>query len=130
MKRLAACGLALLTALALTPGTASAERHAPSRYVLSVTQGEVADTEHAATTTLECSPTGGDHPRADEACRAIAEAGSIEAIAPGDGACLMLYDPVTVTVTGDEEFERTYGNSCQLALAKGPVFDFSSAGEH
>ncbi|CAL9460861.1 subtilase-type protease inhibitor [Nocardiopsis dassonvillei] len=120
MKRLAACGLALLTALSLTPGTASAERYS-APYVLSVTDES---TGQRSVTTLDCDPVGGTHPEAEAACAAIAEAGSIEAIAPAEGVCTLEYRPVTATATGREDFERTFGNPCQLRMAKGDVFAF------
>lgn len=120
VKRLAACGLALLTALALTPGTASAERYS-ARYVLAVTDDS---TGERSVTTLNCAPAGGAHPGAREACDAIAEAGSIEAIAPAEGVCTMEYRPVTATAHGHEQFEATFGNPCVLRLAKGEVFAF------
>lgn len=120
MKRLAACGLALLTALSLTPGTASAERYS-ARYVLTVTD-EISG--ERSVTTLDCDPVGGTHPAAEAACAAIGEAGSIEAIAPAEGVCTMEYRPVTAASHGHERFERTFGNPCVLRMAKGEVFAF------
>lgn len=120
MKRIAACGLALLATLALTPGTASAERYS-ARYVLTVTDE---GTGQRSVTTLDCDPVGGTHPEADAACAAIAAAGSIEAIAPAEGFCTMEYRPITATAHGREQFERTFGNPCVLRMAKGEVFAF------
>ncbi|WP_306367417.1 SSI family serine proteinase inhibitor [Nocardiopsis sp. CC223A] len=120
MKRLAACGLALLTALAITPGTASADRSS-ARYVLAITDE---GTGQRSVTTLDCDPAGGAHPAAEAACAAIAEAGSIEAIPPDEGFCTMEYRPVTATAYGHERFEQTFGNHCVLRLAKGEVFAF------
>ncbi|MEU0490763.1 SSI family serine proteinase inhibitor [Nocardiopsis sp. NPDC006139] len=120
MKRLAACGLALFAALALTPGAASADRHS-DRYVLTVTDE---GTGQRSVTTLHCDPVGGAHPEAEAACAAIAGAGSIEAVAPAEGFCTMEYRPVTATARGHEEFEQTFGNPCVLRTAKGAVFAF------
>jgi hypothetical protein len=120
VKRLAACGLALLTALALTPGAASAERYA-DRYVLTVTDE---GTGQRSVTTLACGPAGGTHPAAEAACAVIAAAGSIEAVPPAEGFCTMEYRPVTATAYGHEHFEQTFGNPCILRMAKGEVFSF------
>ncbi|MDT0327196.1 SSI family serine proteinase inhibitor [Nocardiopsis lambiniae] len=122
MKRLAVLGLALVAALA--PATASAERHSV-RYVLTITDGYTGDyIGDRSVVTLNCDPAGGTHPEAEAACAAIAEAGSIKEITPTEGFCTMEYRPVTVTAGGAENFERTYGNRCELSLAKGVVFAF------
>ena len=120
MKRIAACGIALLSALVLAPGAASAEQR-PARYILSITD-EFAG--RSMTTTLACNPVGGAHPRAEDACADIAEAGSIKAITSVGGICTMHYRPFTVTVRGHERFEQTFSNSCLMVQAKRSVFGF------
>src|SRR5687768_11821794 len=50
---------------------------------------------------LFCQPTGGSHPNARAACAALtAVRGEVAALPPSDGACAMLYAPVTVTMKG------------------------------
>lgn len=73
---------------------------------------------------LDCNPVGGTHPNAEEACDLIAEAGTIEEIPVEEGFCTMEHNPVTVSSMGAEEYSETFGNPCQLGLAKGAVFEF------
>lgn len=73
---------------------------------------------------LDCNPVGGTHPNAEEACDLIAEAGTIEQIPTEEGFCTMEHNPVTVEAMGAEEYSETFGNPCQLNLAKDAVFDF------
>lgn len=74
---------------------------------------------------LDCDPAGGSHPRAEEACDLIAEHGDIASVrSDWGGVCTMEYRPVTVRVTGAEEYEETFGNECSMKNTKGAVFDF------
>lgn len=121
------CAAAVALAVsAVAPATAD-ERGAA--YTLEVfggveKHGDTA-TSWARGATLECDPAGGDHPRAAQACDLIAEHGDIASVtANTDGVCTMEYRPVTVRVTGAEDYEETFGNACQLANAKGVIFDF------
>ncbi|MFB7279282.1 SSI family serine proteinase inhibitor [Streptomyces hydrogenans] len=83
----------------------------------------------ARTVTLHCDPAGGDHPRAAAACDDLdTSAGRVER-APGDTACVLLYDPVEVRAEGvwrgrPVSFARTYGNTCELHARTGAVFAF------
>ncbi|MCR4514838.1 subtilase-type protease inhibitor [Aeromicrobium sp. 50.2.37] len=73
------------------------------------------------TMTLECDPTGGDHPQAQEACDALASAGAdvLEPV-PADQACTMIYGgPQTATVKGtvdgaDVDATFTRENGCEV----------------
>ncbi|MEU3018359.1 MULTISPECIES: SSI family serine proteinase inhibitor [unclassified Nocardiopsis] len=115
-----------LSVVAAAPASAD-ERS--TRYTLEVLggvehRGETA-MSWARAATLECDPAGGDHPRAEEACGLIAQHGDIASVmANPNGACTMEYRPVTVRVTGAEDYEETFGNACQMANAKGAIFDF------
>lgn len=74
---------------------------------------------------LDCDPPGGNHPRAEEACDLIAEHGDIASVqGVSDGPCTMIYKPVTIRVTGIEEYEETFSNECVMKSVKGAVFDF------
>lgn len=78
----------------------------------------------AAQVTLECRPTGGDHPRAEDACTSIDEAGSVSGVTGTGGMCPMIYDPVVAVAEGAEKYEQEFANSCVLVSEKGAVFDF------
>jgi hypothetical protein len=81
--------------------------------------------------TLQCEPSGGTHPRPEDACAAIAAVdGQLDKLprAPGVG-CPGLWLPVTVTVTGTwrlqpVSFTKTYGNDCEASVGSGFVFQF------
>jgi hypothetical protein len=71
--------------------------------------------------TLTCEPPGGDHPRANAACTALAQDEDALLPVPADVACTEIYGgPETATVTGtlrgqqvESRFERT--NGCEIA---------------
>ncbi|MDS1271169.1 SSI family serine proteinase inhibitor [Lipingzhangella sp. LS1_29] len=81
--------------------------------------------------TLNCTPDGGSHPSPREACDTLRSVnGEIEEIPAESGRfCPMIWDPVTVTVTGtwndrDVEFTNTYSNSCVADVETSGVLDF------
>ena len=95
------------------PGGAAA-----TSLTIEVRTGEDAD---PTTMTLTCDPVGGDHPQAQEACDALAQAGAeVFEPVPDDQPCTMIYGgPQTATVTGtfegadvDASFSRQDG--CEL----------------
>lgn len=96
--------------------------------VLTVTHPE-ATTSSTSMVVLSCDPAGGSHPTPAAACAELeARDGSITRD-PGDTMCPMIYRPVTVEANGtwrgaSVEFERTYGNDCQMTAATGTVFAF------
>lgn len=127
----------------LAAGAAAAVAFAPAALAEQPTRGSVwaydltVTDAHSAerSVTLHCSPagSGGSHPSAADACAAIAEAGSVGAVAGRGGACTMEYRPVTATADGrklsgsgpdTDRFTEEYSNPCTLQAAKGPVFDF------
>ncbi|MEV4125038.1 SSI family serine proteinase inhibitor [Nocardia sp. NPDC049707] len=101
-----------------------------SELSLSVSKGE-AQSPGAEQVTLTCDPPAGSHPAASEACAALATAdGAFDKLVgdPG-GLCMEIYNPVTATVAGtwhgrNIQWQKTFGNSCQLRAATTPVFDF------
>ncbi|MCD9199193.1 SSI family serine proteinase inhibitor [Aeromicrobium wangtongii] len=70
----------------------------------------VTPAEDAKTSTyrLTCDPAGGDHPQAQQACDALAEAGaSVFDAVPKDRACTTIYGgPQTASVTGTFDGEK------------------------
>ncbi|GAA3733889.1 SSI family serine proteinase inhibitor [Salinactinospora qingdaonensis] len=81
--------------------------------------------------TLECYPTDGTHPSADEACSTLTNVwGDFENLPQQQGVpCYDVWAPVTVTAQGhwfnqSTDFERTYSNDCDAAVISGRVFDF------
>lgn len=114
-----ACVAATTCAVSLAAPASAARTE--SQYVLSVSQAEAGEHRQVS---LNCDSTGGTHPRAEDACEMIEEAGSIEDIPTEHGMCTMEYRPVTVAALGAEEYTEVFGNACQLKLAKGAVFDF------
>ncbi|MGP3690261.1 subtilase-type protease inhibitor [Streptomyces sp. IBSNAI002] len=136
--RIAAVSAAALLTLAGATGIAEAQPaslYAPSAVVLTVAQGEEADTV-ARASTLSCAPTAqGTHPDPAAACTALAAtAGSLDALlaAPDTNrACPMHYAPVTVTADGVWQGSRiswkhTFGNACTMSatLNGNAVFAF------
>ena len=128
-----ATALTCAAALALSPvAPAHADTTAGPKYhdyTLQITSAveQRGDTamSWARWATLDCDPVGGHHPRAQEACDLIAEHGDIASVeVAADGVCTMIYRPVTVRVSGIEEYEETFSNECVMHNAKGAVFDF------
>ncbi|MEV6346665.1 SSI family serine proteinase inhibitor [Actinoplanes sp. NPDC051851] len=82
------------------------------------------------TVALTCDPAGGGHPRAAEACAALAVVGADPGrLSPGDTYCYLVFRPVTAQVTGvwrgrSVTWRHTYGNDCELARATGVLFEF------
>ncbi|GHD27922.1 SSI family serine proteinase inhibitor [Nocardiopsis kunsanensis] len=114
-----ACTAAAACAVGLAAPASAARTDAD--YVLTM---EFDNSGEQRQVSLDCDPAGGTHPNAEEACDLLAEAGTIEQIPAGEGFCTMEYNPVTVEAMGAEEYSETFGNPCQLGLAKGAVFDF------
>jgi Subtilisin inhibitor-like len=80
---------------------------------------------------LRCDPTAGNHPKADEACTAIAAAGGdISAVQPRVGImCTAQYQPVTATARGfwhgrPVRYRHTFSNACHMHTTTAVVFDF------
>jgi hypothetical protein len=80
--------------------------------------------------TLRCEPSGGTHPRAQEACTAIESAsGDIEGLQTTGMACPMVYQPVTAEARGrwqgkNVRFQHTFANRCVAAAETEDVFRF------
>ncbi|MBF6175933.1 subtilase-type protease inhibitor [Nocardia blacklockiae] len=119
----------LLAALALT-GPAHAQDEPGSRLTLSVAPGDQSAPPQR-TVTLDCQPAGGTHPDPQAACAQLTErGGDLDAVAAGDEhrMCTMIWDPVTVRVTGTWEsrpvdYQHTFANTCALEGA-GATFRF------
>ncbi|MDH2428720.1 SSI family serine proteinase inhibitor [Sphaerisporangium sp. TRM90804] len=80
---------------------------------------------------LQCSPTGGTHPRPLEACALLATVrGDLARLQlPGGRPCPRIYDPVTISAMGvwggrNVSAQRTYGNACDLRNTLGAVGAF------
>ena len=92
----------------------------------------VAGTSPQHTVVLQCDPTGGTHPKAEEACADVSKAGGNLAQMPAAAkpqACFMIYAPVTVTAQGKWQgqpvrFTKKYPNTCVMHDKTGSVFDF------
>jgi hypothetical protein len=124
MKRTAsALAAAPVLALALAAPVYAAEtaQTSPVTYVLSVRDVSSGSTKAIS---LQCHPAGGTHPKAEEACEAIAEGGSIEGAEGPGGDCPMIHDPVVATASGAEDYQQEFPNRCVLTGEKGAVFDF------
>jgi hypothetical protein len=112
----------LALALAAPAHAVEAAQTGESGYILRVhglTTGETREV------TLVCSPVAaGTHPRAAEACEAIAEAGSLAAVEGQERPCTFVYDPVVAVAYGTEDYREEFSNECVLLSEKGVVFDF------
>ncbi|MCZ7432618.1 SSI family serine proteinase inhibitor [Streptomyces sp. WMMC1477] len=93
------------------------------RLTITYHEGKTAAVERFV---LECHPSGGDHPRAAEACATLDQATRNRAASPftpveRDAICTFIYGgPQTARITGtwdgreiDAEFDRT--NGCEIA---------------
>lgn len=136
--RIAVVSTAALLTLGGATGIAEAQPaslYAPSAVVLTVAQGEDADTAVRASI-LSCAPTAqGTHPDPKAACAALAAtAGTLDVLlaAPDSNrACPMHYDPVTVTADGvwkgsRVSWKHTFSNACAMSatLNGNAVFAF------
>ncbi|WP_435112332.1 SSI family serine proteinase inhibitor [Nocardiopsis synnemataformans] len=119
-----ALAAAPVLALALTAPAHAAEaaQTGGNGYILRVHALTSGETREA---TLVCAPVAaGTHPRAEEACEAIAEAGSLAGVRGEEQACPFVYDPVVAVAYGTEDYREEFSNECVLMSEKGAVFDF------
>jgi Subtilisin inhibitor-like len=114
--------IGLATALAVLAGpTGPAAAVGPSKLTLSYGTKSVR---------LTCSPTGGGHPKAGQACATLRGIGGDPAkLKGGDALCMLLYQPVTASLKGTwrgkaVQWGQTFGNSCEMTRATGVLFDF------
>jgi hypothetical protein len=113
---------AFLTVVAAAPAQAAAKTK--------LTLGITAEAGYARAVLLRCSPPGGGHPKAAQACAALKAAGGRPAaLEPAEVVCTLQYTPVTATVAGAWKgrkvtWSRTFGNECELTRATGVVFRF------
>ncbi|MEV0898042.1 SSI family serine proteinase inhibitor [Actinoplanes sp. NPDC049802] len=95
-----------------------------------VVPSELTLTYQAKAVDLTCDPAGGDHPHARQACTVLRGiGGDPKRLKSGDSFCFLLYAPVTARLKGtwrgrSVTWERTYGNSCEMARATGVLFRF------
>jgi hypothetical protein len=95
-----------------------------------LTVGYMADAGFADAVKLECDPAGGGHPQAARACAELAAVGGdLDQIEPARTACMLIYQPVTATVSGEWrgakiEWRHRYGNSCEMKRALGVLVAF------
>ncbi|NUS72716.1 MAG: protease inhibitor [Corynebacteriales bacterium] len=82
-------------------------------------------------TSLECpADSRAHHPHAAQACEALdAAGGDFDQLQHQDSACVLLFDPITVTARGIYnqrviQWQHTYGNECQMRAATGEMFVF------
>ncbi|MFJ4006320.1 SSI family serine proteinase inhibitor [Streptomyces sp. NPDC090023] len=125
LTRTAALAATLMATCLLAPGTTA---HAASGDWLSLTvtrPGTTGGGTRAAL--LLCDPPQG-HPKAIEACAELAATdGDFSRLGDPDTLCPLIYAPVRAHAHGrwngrPIEFERTFGNACQLRAESGDVF--------
>ncbi|MFD7882048.1 SSI family serine proteinase inhibitor [Streptomyces bauhiniae] len=125
LTRTAALAATLMATCLLAPGTTA---HAASGDWLSLTvtrPGTTGGGTRAAL--LLCDPPQG-HPKAAEACAELLAAdGDFSRLGDKDTLCPLIYAPVRASAHGrwhgkQIDFERTYGNACQLGAETGSVF--------
>lgn len=128
---------ALLTvamAATLGAGTAAANavpapRQVPAAAALHLT---VTAGVHINVRLLTCAPIGGSHPKATMACRQLQRVnGDIDLLADTSLACTTEYEPVLAAANGHwygrpVNWQRVFGNSCELTAATGAVFEFET----
>ncbi|MEU6818780.1 SSI family serine proteinase inhibitor [Streptomyces sp. NPDC046860] len=128
LTRTAALAAALMATCLLTPGAPAhaAPPGAADWLSLTVTRpGTTGGGTRAAL--LLCDPPQG-HPKAPQACAELdAAEGDFSRLADPAAICPLIYAPVTARAHGrwnghPADFERTYGNACELRAATGAVF--------
>ncbi|WP_344119570.1 SSI family serine proteinase inhibitor [Planosporangium flavigriseum] len=113
----------------MTAPSAATLSAARTTLLLTAARGEDGDRVDR-TAVLTCAPAGGTHPAASQACGELSSvAGEVAALSEGSGSCILMYDPVTVTLRGwwqgeEKYFRATYSNSCVLHRQTHAVFDF------
>ncbi|MGJ7906898.1 SSI family serine proteinase inhibitor [Actinopolyspora sp. H202] len=87
--------------------------------------------ERTRSATLRCEPTGGTHPRAEEACEQLTNSeGEFGALQEErNPMCPLVYRPVTVQATGmwrnqAVDHRETFSNKCEMRAKTGKVFEF------
>lgn len=127
VRVLTIAAVVLSTELILADATAAAPEPRTA-LVLSISEGtELAS--NARTVQLLCEPTGGDHPKAQQACDALARVdGNFDAL-DIELICTPEYQPFTATADGlwrgrRVHYQQTYPNLCFLESHLSPVFDF------
>lgn len=122
VTRLGGLTAILLAVLAGCGQGPDAEPDGPAAAATSLTISVVADEgAEPREMLLECDPVGGDHPNAEAACAALADAApAIFDPVPADQMCTMIFGgPQVATVTGtydgepvDAQFSRS--NGCEI----------------
>ena len=108
---------------------------APAGLTLSIHDGAGAHGPVLGSASLNCHPSGGSHPHAAGACRALTGAGGRFGRLRGhDRICTMIYRPVTAVAYGHwgarpVRFVKTYDNTCRLQGALAPVYDLRTGPE-
>lgn len=91
---------------------------------------EVNRPERNVSVLLSCNPDVGTHPNLKLACDALRFVdGDISALPVQDEPCLLIARPVKATAVGTwggttVNYERTFGNPCEMYQATGAVFEF------
>src|SRR2546430_147438 len=115
MRRVLTCAAAATIACLAVASTAGAAASAPRGDLqLWASRGE-SFSENTATVMLQCAPDSGDHPKAEDACAAVAKAGGRFEAMSGGGICTREYAPITVAALGtwdgrQVDFSKTYAN--------------------
>lgn len=104
---------------------------APAQPPASVMQLTSHDTANRiGSVVLTCDPTGGTHPKRDEACAVLSGVdGDFSKIPARHQMCTLIYAPVDVTVEGTwrgrpVSFHTTYANHCEADRDSDDVFAF------
>lgn len=112
-------------------GTTSVQPSGPSAAQTALTVRVKASAKAPAKTwTLDCDPTGGDHPKAAQACSALAKVQDPFKPVPKDQMCTQIYGgPEVATVKGtwkgkpvDTTFSRKDGCQLHRWSQVGPLF--------
>lgn len=108
-----------------TPAAGTPAVEAPAaatpEYRLTIDVSESGEADAVESHTLECEPTGGDHPDADAACETITELDEPFSPVPEESVCTHVYGgPATAQVEGvwageDVEAEFSRANGCEIA---------------
>jgi hypothetical protein len=104
---------------------------APAQPPASTLQLTTHDTANrVGSVTLTCDPTGGTHPRRDQACAVLSGVdGDFSRIQARHQMCTLIYAPVDVTVVGTWRgkpvtYRTTFANRCEADRDSDEVFAF------
>ncbi|SER26192.1 Subtilisin inhibitor-like [Lentzea xinjiangensis] len=120
----------LALAVPLVPATASASPLAAPLHASGLVLSVQPESGPLRTTQLNCEPSGGLHPHAEQACDQLTPVeGDFRRLEETGAMCTMELNPTKATLRGKWrkkriDFQQVYSNPCVVRAFTGKVFDF------